>query len=146
MSPTETLVVRRALDGDFETIVEIERACFTHGAWNLNSFKHFGCLVCAAGEQVIGFLVARCLTLDRTGEASEHEILDLAVHQDWRRRGVAKTLLRNELASGGKYFLEVRESNVSARSLYESMGFTEIGRRKQYYQYPEETAIVMLRK
>jgi ribosomal-protein-alanine N-acetyltransferase len=39
--------------------------------------------------------------------------------------------------------LEVRESNVSARSLYEKMGFDEVGVRKNYYSNPRENAILM---
>jgi ribosomal-protein-alanine N-acetyltransferase len=39
--------------------------------------------------------------------------------------------------------LEVRESNVAARRLYERLGFAEIARRPNYYSSPVETAIVM---
>ena len=40
-------------------------------------------------------------------------------------------------------FLEVRESNVSARALYVKLGFAEIGKRKKYYSNPTEDAILM---
>jgi ribosomal-protein-alanine N-acetyltransferase len=44
--------------------------------------------------------------------------------------------------SAEKVFLEVRESNLAARRLYEKLAFMETGRRKLYYQEPEEDAIV----
>jgi ribosomal-protein-alanine N-acetyltransferase len=52
-----------------------------------------------------------------------------------------------ELGSRGvrTAFLEVRESNLAARALYGSRGFTEIGRRHRYYRRPVEDALVMRR-
>jgi len=58
-------------------------------------------------------------------------------------RGLAALLLKSELAPGCSYFLEVRESNVAAQTLYRKFGFEEVGRRKKYYANPPETAIVM---
>jgi ribosomal-protein-alanine N-acetyltransferase len=43
----------------------------------------------------------------------------------------------------GEIFLEVRESNQTARKFYESIGFQEIGRRRDYYKNPVESGIVM---
>ena len=40
-------------------------------------------------------------------------------------------------------FLEVRESNLAARSPYESEGFVTDGKRKNFYQNPREDAILM---
>ena len=74
---------------------------------------------------------------------AEREILNIAVAPRFRRRGVADLLLSSELASGCSYFLEVRESNVAAQTLYRKFGFKEVGRRKKYYANPPETAIVM---
>ena len=39
--------------------------------------------------------------------------------------------------------LEVRESNTAAISLYESLGFEEMGRRKNFYRRPPEDALIM---
>ena len=51
--------------------------------------------------------------------------------------------MQAELEGGGIHFLEVRESNLGARRLYEKQGFQEVAVRKQYYQSPPENAIVM---
>jgi len=83
----------------------------------------------------------------------EIEILNLATHPETRRQGLARSLLSEvlEKAMGqmpldedGRAVLEVRESNVAARSLYESLGFSIEGRRKAYYQDTGEDALIML--
>ncbi len=80
--------------------------------------------------------------------ADEGEILNLAVAPDGRRRGLGHALVRRVLeglTSRGAQaiYLEVRESNASARRLYAGHGFREVGRRKQYYRRPVEDAIVL---
>ncbi|MEM7127468.1 MAG: ribosomal protein S18-alanine N-acetyltransferase [Chloroflexota bacterium] len=69
----------------------------------------------------------------------EVHILVFATHPAWRECGIGEWLLLNMLIlanqKGAKTTtLEVRESNVAAQSLYASMGFEEIGRRKNYYK------------
>jgi ribosomal-protein-alanine N-acetyltransferase len=83
-------------------------------------------------------VVTRVLTGD------EREILNLAVAPDFRRRGVARALLDGALDGfHGSVFLEVRESNGIAQEFYKSLGFKEVSKRKEYYDSPPETAIVM---
>jgi ribosomal-protein-alanine N-acetyltransferase len=60
--------------------------------------------------------------------------------------GIASSLLAFELKRDDIFFLEVRESNHGAQTLYRQFGFIEIGRRPDYYQNPSETAIVMRSK
>ena len=90
------------------------------------------------GQTLAGFLVAR-------GVQSEWELENIVVAAGVRRRGLAKRLLEDLLArirrAGGSVFLEVRESNTAARSLYEKAGFREAGRRKSYYVNPSEDAV-----
>jgi ribosomal-protein-alanine N-acetyltransferase len=79
-------------------------------------------------------------------EHAEREILLLAVDPANRRQGVGRALVEAELASASKgttWFLEVRESNIAAISLYKAVGFTASGRRPGYYHDPAEAAIVM---
>jgi len=78
----------------------------------------------------------------------EIQVLNVAVHPDWRRRGVGKGLIRQAVQSGIAHavedlWLEVRTSNRSARSLYEQLGFRAVGRRLHYYRDTGEDAIVM---
>ena len=77
----------------------------------------------------------------------EWEIENVAVAGPARRRGLGTRLLREFLdlarsQSAVAVFLEVRESNLVARRLYEKWAFVESGRRKSYYREPHEDAIV----
>jgi ribosomal-protein-alanine N-acetyltransferase len=101
-------------------------------------------LVCEANTEVIGFVAARQV-------ADEAEILNIAVLRDFRRKGVATTLLLSTLdkfrsSSIARVFLELRESNLPARALYEHHGFVPSGRRKSYYRDPIEDALCMEKK
>lgn len=101
-------------------------------------------LVCEAHGKPIGFLAGRQVT-------NEAEILNIAVSPDSRRRGVGSALLRAALgnfqrSSIARVFLELRESNLPARTLYERHGFVSCGRRKCYYANPSEDAVCMVRK
>jgi [ribosomal protein S18]-alanine N-acetyltransferase len=83
--------------------------------------------------------------------ADEAEILAIAVAEASRRRGCASSLLRAAIKLCESNFvtciyLEVAESNNSARGLYETFGFMEIGRRKDYYRsarFAPESAVTM---
>lgn len=78
----------------------------------------------------------------------EVHILNLACHPHFRRQNVATALLEHCLnlfydSGTKKVFLEVRESNHEARTLYTKFGFKPIGLRKGYYTDTREDAIVM---
>ncbi len=92
-----------------------------------------------------GSTVGYVLTLTVSPEC---EILNIAVSPDFRRKGIAEKLLSyvTQKALEKKcdtLMLEVRESNLAARSLYEKLGFYAVGRRKGYYTSPIEDAILM---
>ena len=78
----------------------------------------------------------------------EGYISNVAVAPSARRQGIADALIdelcqiaeRHDLAF---LTLEVREHNVPAISLYEKHGFSAVGLRKDYYDFPKENAILM---
>ncbi|MEO1044290.1 MAG: GNAT family N-acetyltransferase [Pseudomonadota bacterium] len=79
---------------------------------------------------IVGFVIA-------SGYGDEQEIMLVAVSPEWRLRGVGRTLLQAvfddaKLAGITKLFLEMRHNNPAAH-FYNSLGFTTIGRRRQYY-------------
>lgn len=89
---------------------------------------------------LIGFLIARHL-------APEWELENIVVAPAARRMGIGKRLLERLLDSvrethSQAVFLEVRESNMAARQLYEKLGFLETSRRKSYYTSPLEDAVL----
>jgi ribosomal-protein-alanine N-acetyltransferase len=90
---------------------------------------------------VVGFIIGRQVE-------DEWEIENIAVTGSARRCGLGSRLVGELLdlvkSRGGKaVFLEVRESNRAALSLYEKWAFIEVGRRKMYYQNPAEDALVL---
>jgi len=100
--------------------------------------------VCERNREVVGVLQWRLVE-------PEAEILDLAVAQAHRRKGHAKFLLERFLQLAAKngvreVFLEVRESNAAAIALYTNFGFSQSGRRPNYYSRPTEAALLLKRK
>jgi ribosomal protein S18 acetylase RimI-like enzyme len=135
--------VRAARQPDLEEMLGIEQACFSDAPWDAESLTRYDCAVAEIDCIVRGFLISRELVPNYEGLGGEREILNLAVNPRWRRQGIARALLEYEIGRGGTLFLEVRNSNAAAQSLYKSCGFIEIGRRDDYYESPSETAIVM---
>lgn len=93
-------------------------------------------------EHLTGFVLSRI-------GAEEAEILTLAVAPQWRRRGVATSLLAPHLAglaANGvtRLFLEVDAENAAARALYANLGFQEVGERKAYYRTADARTISAL--
>ena len=81
----------------------------------------------------------------------EAEILNIAVAPEYRRRGLARALMtaldRAFVQRGvSRAYLEVRRSNLPAHTLYLSLGYREIGVRRNYYTSPVEDAIVMVKE
>jgi ribosomal-protein-alanine N-acetyltransferase len=138
-----TPTVRAATPADIAAILQIEAECFADQNWVTEDFAQNHCTVAALSERVVGFLVSRETFPGSLSESPEREILNVAVRPAFRRQGIARLLLENELRHPAIFFLEVRESNTAARCLYTTLGFREIGRRENYYQQPIETAIVM---
>jgi ribosomal-protein-alanine acetyltransferase len=98
-------------------------------------------LVVEQEGNVVGFIVGRQVE-------EEWEIENIAVTGAARRCGLGSRLVGELLdlvrkRGGTSVFLEVRESNRAARSLYEKWAFLEVGRRKMYYQNPAEDALVL---
>ena len=94
----------------------------------------------SGAPEILAFLIAHRVD-------AEWELENIVVAGTSRRRGVGTRLLGEFVAlarteRGSAIFLEVRESNQSARALYRKAGFTETGLRKSYYSHPLEDAIL----
>jgi [ribosomal protein S18]-alanine N-acetyltransferase len=125
-------VIRPARPDDLPAISAIQRSSPEAAPWDPAGYE---ILVAEVDSQVVGFVVTRTIT------DGEHEILNLAVAPQFRRRGVARKLVQPVLS--GTVFLEVRESNSAALAFYNSLGFQELSRRRAYYTDPLEGAIVL---
>jgi ribosomal-protein-alanine N-acetyltransferase len=128
------MTIRPAELRDIDAIGKIH----DRSSWRPEEYLDFDCCVAQEEGVVLGFLASRQIA------PGEREILFIAVDPAYRRRGIAKRLLQNELDDRhGEWFLEVRESNLAAIRLYETLGFQVAGRREEYYSDPPESAIVM---
>src|ERR1700685_4492534 len=118
------MTIRPAVARDLDAIDNIQGRT----SWRAKEYLQFDSSVAEQEGVVRGFLASRQTA------PGEREILFIAVDPAYRRHGIAKELRKRELAaSRGEWFLEVRESNLAAIGLYESLGFRVAGRRENYY-------------
>ena len=129
---------RAATKADLDPICAIQDTSPEASQWQREDYLSFDCSVAEWDGTVVGFAVSR-----EVG-SGEREILNVAVDQEYRRSGIARSLIQAELkANPGVHFLEVRTSNTAARALYGGLGFDEVGVRPGYYDNPLESGIVM---
>jgi ribosomal protein S18 acetylase RimI-like enzyme len=134
----DRISIRAAVGDDLQHIFAIQATAPEASQWHADDYLAFNTHVAVMGGRVAGFLVSRQVA------DGEREILNVAVDPAYKRRGVARQLIREEVGRWpGTHFLEVRESNAAARRLYESLGFEQVGERPAYYENPAETGIVM---
>lgn len=124
---------------------ELEKRCFS-SPWELEEYEKsrqredFSCLCAYSDGEFSGFLMAFHV-LD------ECHLLDIATEEKFRRRGIGAALIRELMKRAGEkdgsvIYLEVREKNQAARGLYEKLGFVPVGKRKDYYKYPTDDAVL----
>jgi ribosomal-protein-alanine acetyltransferase len=145
--------IREGRAEDLEQVAAIQQASPEASQWKPGDYLSHDFLVAVDGRIVAGFAVARPTGPD------EMELLNLAVALRFRRRGIGRRLVkalgiervdssaerRNSPETQAAFcvFLEVRESNRGAREFYKSLGFQEVSVRRNYYEEPNESAIVM---
>ena len=122
----------------------IEKECFST-PWSEESFKtadNTRFYLYFEGEKVVGY-VGIYSVLD------EGYITNIAVLKDYRKKGVATSLLKEltEKESALSFIsLEVRESNAAAISLYTKFNFKKEGVRKAFYSNPKEDGLILTRR
>ena len=132
------MIIRAATEADLPAIAEIQASAPEASQWSPRDYLAYDCRVAERDSLVLGFLVVRAVA------EGEWEILNLAVAPGVRRQGVGRNLVSDLLIRcSGEFFLEVRESNESARRFYAQLGFKMITKRLQYYTNPPDSAIVM---
>jgi ribosomal-protein-alanine N-acetyltransferase len=146
--------IRHTTLADIPQIQALEIRSATAAHWNAGQYKALFAddaperIVLVAqndhgDQEVVGFLIARCL-------AGDWEIENIVVEDRHKKQGIGMRLMRQLLsearvAGAISIILEVRDSNTPARRLYESIGFKSDGRRKSYYKHPNEDAILYRR-
>ncbi len=139
--------VRRMTEADLDAVVEVGGGGTREG-WDRQAFADELASAVARPwvieleRELVGYLMTWRV-------ADELQILHVAVRADQRRAGLAQDLLKHVLAhedtdGATGATLEVRRSNVPARALYASLGFTVVGERRRYYQDGEDAVLMTL--
>ncbi|MCI4646485.1 MAG: GNAT family N-acetyltransferase [Hyphomonadaceae bacterium] len=143
MSKAGLIILRPDDAGALATLSSVaEPLPWSAAAWR-EQMQQTATLVLALGDPRLGLTgaLALCLTRDFA------DILNLLVHPDFRRQGLASRLLRAGLTHCGergiaRICLDVSVTNHAARTLYTGFGFTEDGRRPRYYPDGEDALLM----
>ena len=141
--------VRAASAADIRALLALERSASTAAHWEESAYaaifdraaaERIALVLEDKDQQVRGFAIARI-------SGNDWELENIAVQESNRRRGSGRILLNSLIAAASlrraeRIFLEVRESNVAARRLYEKLGFKCDGERPCYYSDPIENAVL----
>jgi ribosomal-protein-alanine N-acetyltransferase len=146
IEPKEVVNIRWLVPADLPQVLAIEETSFEF-PWSDEEFRRClrqqNCigLVAESNHRVLGYVFYE---IDRT----QFHVLNLAVHPEYRRRGVGKTLVQKligKLAPGGRtrIQLEVRETNLAAQLFFRSMGFRATAILRNFYEDTVEDAYLM---
>lgn len=127
-------------------VAELEKLCFS-APWSERSISAeldnpiSLWLVAVSGDLVVGYVGSQSVI-------DEADMMNIAVHPDFRRLGVAESLVtalcdhlrERQIRS---LSLEVRASNEPAKALYEKLSFSQVGCRPNYYKAPKEDALIL---
>lgn len=146
--PFPELTFERMQLCDLEQVLAIEQEVFPTEPWDISIFQSylqdgkegFHLYVARLNDAIIGYIVFWVCY-------DEAHILNIAVTDPYRRRGVATYLLGSALeiiqgATACEVFLEVAMNNVPARKLYHRFGFQPCGIRKEYYSNGEDAYVL----
>ena len=127
-------------------VAELEKMCFST-PWSEQSIASelqndlAVWMVALHDDVVVGYVGSQTVW-------GETDMMNIAVHPGWRRRGIAEILIEQlivELKRRGSnsLSLEVRLSNEPAIALYRKLGFRQVGCRPNYYRNPKEDALIL---
>ena len=130
-------------------VAEIEKSCFSK-PWSQNAIEaelsnknaHFYVLL--YNDKVVGYGGMHIAM-------GECYIANIAVFPDFRKKGFGKAITAHLIKEAEQLncefiSLEVRPSNKPAVSMYNLLGFEEVGRRKNFYSSPIEDGLIMTRE
>lgn len=142
-------MIRPATIDDLDAIMALERALFPADAWSEGMMReelqspHGAYFVDERAGRLIGYAGLRAPAGSRDADVQTIAVAAEA-QGTGRGRALLETLLQEASARRVReVFLDVRADNPVARRLYESAGFTEVGRRPRYYQPDDVDAVVM---
>lgn len=140
------ICIREMNETHVAQVAELEKLCFSD-PWSEKSVASelsnplSKWLVAMDGDTLCGYVGSQTV-MDET------DMMNIAVHPDYRRRGIAESLVQALVIllkeqGSSCLTLEVRASNESAKALYAKQDFHQIGRRPNYYRNPREDALIL---
>ncbi|MEW6555766.1 MAG: ribosomal protein S18-alanine N-acetyltransferase [Elusimicrobiota bacterium] len=145
---TDSLNIRFAAPGDIPEIVKIENEAYPD-PWTPKmfykelqlEFSYF--FVVTLFSKIVGYVVFWCID-------DEIHLTNFTVSKNYRRQGFGKTMLKYvidfvksfNIKKNGKIYLEVRDTNLPAITLYKNFGFKKICIRKKYYSNTDDAVIM----
>jgi len=127
-------------EADLSEIIEIEQQSYPH-PWTKIIFGDclhagYSCWVCGRNGAIEAYGIL-------SAAAGEAHLLNICVRGESRQQGIGRKMLRHLVVIARRHdteviFLEVRPSNLAARTLYEDEGFNELGNRRDYYPAGDE--------
>lgn len=138
--------IRMMKKEDILQLAELEKRCFSD-PWSVSAFEYelknplSVWLIAAEGDQVAGYVGSQTVI-------DESDMMNIAVAPAYRRQGIAEKLISMLIVQlkergSNSLTLEVRASNIPAIGLYQKLGFTQVGRRPNYYRNPKEDALIL---
>lgn len=134
---------------DIDAVMEVERRCFD-SPWTPGQFRHelkvpFSRTIILWDKDSEPVRLAAYVCRWLVGD--EASILNLAVAEDYRGHGLGRRLVGLVIEEASQrsarlVTLEVRENNAAARGLYQTLGFRQVGMRRDYYG-KGDNAIIM---
>ncbi len=135
LSPPLNLQRRALVETDLLSLSNLEASVYAF-PWSFGNFKDsltsgYRCFGLFDAERLVAYSIVM-VSLD------ESHLLNVAVASDFQAKGVGRfmldcTIVDAKAAHCEMLYLEVRPSNVVALSLYDNMGFKQLGRRRDYY-------------
>ena len=151
---TQPPVIQALGQGEADACATLHSTAFAY-AWGEHEFERLISASNAVGDAafttkrraLVGFILSRVA-------ADEAEVLTIVVAPSYRNKGIGRQLVASHLSrlrnmQVKALFLEVGETNAPARKLYAALGFTEVGRRRNYYRTEnpaEQTSALVLRR
>lgn len=125
-----------------DDVCEIEKVCFSN-PWSKKDLENqlnteTSCFIVAEERgKAVGYMGLQIFY-------GEGYVTNIAVLPEYRGRGIGEALIRKQLENPMDFItLEVRESNLTAMSLYTKTGFERLGVRPNFYSNPTENAVIM---
>lgn len=139
--------LQRLAEADLAEVLEVENSVYAH-PWTADNFRsEFDRLIsCPLCLKKAGRVVAYSFFWLLPPEV---HLLNVAVREEYRGLGLARKLLEAMMTIGRRagadtFFLEVRPTNLPAVGLYQSLGFSVVGRRPKYYENGEDALLMTL--